>query len=282
MNQNYLNKDATAGKTVVKSLKYLTSPFARAGKEVKRRFMEPTLVGKYSKKGVLEPESSLTAMALRPLGKERSKKVAEKLTTGPLSLDERLGRVITGNIPKHKKPGFLKGLFTRKEHVPIHKGSKIKKEVYFPSFLGPWTKGVAIATPFVMAHQVEKLLNKKGGKDMSEKIFIKKDLLEKTASLIEKVGEERDKYKSELNEIKKHNELRKQAEELAFSMISKGLIPQFASHGEYAEKIAGLMKEDLAIAKKAIELNNKDLGKLGEISNVRGRGGNALEEFILS
>jgi hypothetical protein len=54
------------------------------------------------------------------------------------------------------------------------------------------------------------------------------------------------------------------AVKLAFSMVERGKIPPFESHGEFEEKVASLLEKDLRVVEEALEMDAPmaDFGKI--------------------
>ena len=251
-----------------------------------KRITAPTMAGKIYR----DPSKAVPPFMLHPLKWVLPKKAGDKLfstvTRVPMEIDERLGRLIIGDIKGVKPKRFIKKIFTRTENVPFKNSNPNKPKKYtkhyVPSVMGPVKATAAVTTPILASMKISEILdkNKAGGQGMDNKVLVDKNLINKTASAIDKVAAERDGLREKIVEIEKTASIRKKAEELAFRMVNKGMCPQFETYEDFQEKVASIMTEDIAVTEKALEMTPK-LAELGQVSNVRGRGGNSFEEFVL-
>jgi hypothetical protein len=169
-----------------------------------------------------------------------------------------------------KIPG-MRGLFTLKEKVPLGEG--LHKEVERASALAPLVKIRNIAVPIVAGIGIEK-----GIKDISEKIKARRTNpsgdygmmntdFQKASQAIYDVSL-REKIAStmlQLHEQNKGHEKRAQAVKLLYKQAELGLTAIPTTYGEFEQKIASLVGQDLAVLEKALELTAGDV-KLGELS----------------
>jgi hypothetical protein len=186
--------------------------------------------------------------AEKMLGKERVRNRMWKAVGAPaLRADTAVGRVL------EKTPLVGKKLFRVKEMVPWGKG--LHREVERSSALGPLTKARDIAAPIIVGAGLEKgvraMTKKKDSEDGQH-------IREKAASVM-----------LHLHQENRGHEKRADALRLLYKQVELGYgqLPQ--SFGELNEKLASLVKEDLGVLEKALELagGNLKFGELGSKDN---------------
>lgn len=226
-----------------------------------------------------------------------------------LAADTAAGNVL-GKIPG------AKGVFTAKEKVPWAKG--LHKEVERSSALAPVTKLRDTAEPIIVGIGLEKgveklreagekghprqtqqgqtqaptpqgkqqgtqkaptpqgkqqkaLPQRQGPQPMSEKAASERDdrqLREKVASKMLQLHEENKGHKKRAHAVR-----------LLYKQAELGLIEVPHSYGEFEEKVAGLINQDLDVFEKALELTGGQV-KLGELApNTEPTQRNADEKF---
>jgi hypothetical protein len=186
--------------------------------------------------------------AEKMLGKERVRNRMWKAVGAPaLRADTAVGKVL------EKTPLIGKKLFRVKEMVPWGKG--LHREVERSSALGPLTKARDIAAPIIVGAGLEK-----GVRAMTKKKDSEGDqhIREKVASVM-----------LHLHQENRGHEKRADALRLLYKQVELGYgqLPQ--SFGELNEKLASLVKEDLGVLEKALELagGNLKFGELGSKDN---------------
>ena len=191
--------------------------------------------------------------AEKALGKERVRNRMWKAVGAPaLRADTAIGRVL------EKTPLIGKKLFRVKEQVPWGKG--LHREVERSSALGPLTKARDIAAPIIVGAGLEKGVRAMTKKKDSEGDKPKDDqhIREKVASVM-----------LHLHQENRGHEKRADALRLLYKQVELGYgqLPQ--SFGELNEKLASLVKEDLGVLEKALELagGNLKFGELGSKDN---------------
>ncbi|MCJ7520615.1 MAG: hypothetical protein MUP21_00085 [Dehalococcoidia bacterium] len=204
--------------------------------------------------------------AEKALGKERVRNRMWKAVGAPaLRADTAIGRVL------EKTPLIGKKLFRVKEQVPWGKG--LHREVERSSALGPLTKARDIAAPIIVGAGLETGVRAMTKKKDSEGDQPKDDqhIREKVASVM-----------LHLHEENRGHEKRADALRLLYKQVELGYgqLPQ--SFGELNEKLAALVKEDLGVLEKALELAGGNL-KFGELgSKDHSAAGSAAEKFQAS
>jgi hypothetical protein len=184
----------------------------------------------------------------KAFGKGRVRDKMWKAVGAPaLRADTAVGKVL------EKTPFVGKKLFRVKEQVPWGKG--LHRDVERSSALGPLTKARDIAAPIIVGVGLEK-----GIKAMSKKKNSEDDqhTREKVASVM-----------LHLHQENRGHEKRADALRLLYKQVELGYgqLPQ--SFGELNEKLASLVKEDLGVLEKALELagGNLKFGELGSKDN---------------
>lgn len=160
-----------------------------------------------------------------------------------LYIDTQIGKVL-------QKLPFGKTLFTSKEKIPIAKG--LEREVSRASATAPFGKVRDVAETLAIGVGLEKgiqALTKRPEEDQE----MPQALREKVASAMLQIHEENKGHKKRAHAVKL---LYKQAE------MGMERLPQ--SYGEFEEKLASLLNQDLVVLEKALELNGGSL-KLGEL-----------------
>lgn len=189
-------------------------------------------------------------------GKEKVRDAAWKYVGKPsLTADIAAGSAIA------KVPG-LKGLFTISEKIPV--GDKgLYQEIKRHSALAPLTKAKGIIAPIATAVALEKgidkgvqyVKDKRQLDNMSKKAMEEKDLLTKAASIMHS-----------LHEDNKMHEKKAAAMQLLYKQAELGLADLPRSYNELQEKLGQLIKEDLSVYEKALDLAHGHM-KIGELQD---------------
>ena len=132
----------------------------------------------------------------------------------------------------------------------------------------PAAKAGKIVMPILGTFKAEELL-RKAGDNMSDKTITKADL-EKTAQMIES-----------LHGQNKTFEKRAKATELLYKQAELGLGSFPKNYGEYQEKVAELMDEDLKVVEEAMKLasSKDDTNSFGSLNKGQMKTANAHESF---
>lgn len=217
------------------------------------------------------PESFLAAVPMmaagKLLGKKRVNDAAWKYVSGPaLAADTAVGNVLS------KIPVVGKRLFKQKEQ--IHWGKDLHKTVERASATAPLVKLRHFAVPIVAGVGMEKAVGsvlKKGpqgsSNPSSEGDNMNNSEIQKMASHL---GDShlREKVAStmlRLNEANKEHEKRAQATKFLYKKAEMGLEALPPTYEAFQEKIASLIRQDLTVLEKALELAAGDV-KIGELS----------------
>ena len=247
-----------------------------------------------TKQYIEHPDAPFFAGLLMPT---KAKTAYTKVTR---HIDEKLGELVSNPFKK-------KGIFIKKEMVPDPVDSGKYLEHTYSSISAPVGKVSKIAAPILGSLYVaDKLENmkktkeadklgmtleqyeqysdsmekessiKEGHMDQKDSILVPRKELEKTAAALKMVKQIKDKS----DNLEKTAKLQERAEKVAFTMVEMGAIPAFKSYDQFHEKVASLMKEDLDVVEKALQINTQQLASLGKLSN-RSVGNNALEAFVM-
>lgn len=223
------------------------------------------------------PDSLLATPAIwaaeKLLGKGKVDDALWKYVSKPaLMADIGAGHVLS------KIPLVGKKLFRTTEKLPW--GDKLHKDVERASALAPLTKLRDVSEPFIIGYGLEKGLEKvrdfrhtRGQnpmeKDASAEVgMADRQLREKVASAM-----------LHLHSENKGHRKRAHATRLLYRQVEMGLSEMPRSFGEFEEKLATLINQDLVIVEKALELTGGTT-KLGEVAaRLDSRTLNASEEF---
>jgi hypothetical protein len=72
---------------------------------------------------------------------------------------------------------------------------------------------------------------------------------------------------------------RTDAEKLAFSMVERGKITSFQTHGEFQEKVAELMQKDLRVVEEALDMD-ASMADFGKVAAEGGQSDDAHSAFF--
>ena len=185
-------------------------------------------------------------IANRVLGPKKFKKFLFKYLHEPVrKADAVLGKVAE-DISRHTTP--LDKMFIQKEMVPM--GKTWHREIERPSILAPVTKVRDIAVPIVIGLESEKLLRKHH--DMKDQELRK----QAAAKMLQ------------LHEENKQHEKRAWAIRLIYKQAESGIFPVPRTFSELQEKVASLMKEDLNVMEKAMEMSQSvTFQKMGSLDS---------------
>lgn len=197
-------------------------------------------------------------------GKKKVHDTAWKYVNGPaLRADTAAGGVLA------KIPGIGKSLFHVKEKV--HVGNGMYQEVTRPSALGPLNKSMAFAQPLILAHGVNQAME--GVKKMRSGT---NDSQKKDSHLREKVAS----VMLHLQDVNREHEKRAHALKVLYKQAELGYVRMPQNYEEIEEKLASLVKEDLVVLEKALELagGSEKLGELGSLDH-KSSGRSPVEQF---
>jgi len=202
--------------------------------------------------------------AEKVVGKAKVSKAVWKHVHGPaLRADMAAGEVLS------KIPLVGKTLFTQKDVVPISK--TMHREVKRYSALAPLTKTVGVATPLIVAYQLDK-----GFRAVTNKSPHKEESQMKDSHLREKVAS----VMLHLQDVNKEHEKRAHALKVLYKQAELGYVRMPQNYEEIEEKLASLVKEDLVVLEKALELagGSEKLGELGSLDH-KSSGRSPVEQF---
>jgi hypothetical protein len=169
-----------------------------------------------------------------------------------------------------KTPVVGKHLFRTKEMIPWKDG--LHKEVTRSSALAPLTKARDIAEPIIVGVGLEKgMKHLTKSKDQSDESSAQdQNLREKVASVM-----------LQLHRKNREHEKRAHAERVFWKQVERGIEQPPESYGELQQKLASLVKEDLTVLEKAVELagGQMKLGELDRTSRDAAQGLSPSEKF---
>lgn len=203
--------------------------------------------------------------AEKMLGKDRVRSALWRYVGGPaLRADTAVGNVLS------KTPLVGKRLFKVKEQIPWR--GKLHREVERSSALGPLTKARDIAEPIIVGVGLEKGMKhlSKGLSQGNPSSTQDQQLREKVASVM-----------LQLHEKNREHEKRAHAERVYFKQVECGLEQPPESYSELQQKLASLVKEDLDVLEKAVELagGHMKIGELDDSSRDSDQAENPSEKF---
>jgi len=172
-------------------------------------------------------------IANRLVGKRKFQKAMFKYMHESIrKVDAVLGQM-AGDVAKKITP-FDK-VFVQKELVPM--GGGWHKQIERPSAVAPLGKVRDLAVPLVVGLESEKLLRKH--QEMKDQ-----ELRKKAAAKM-----------LQLHEENKQHEKRARAIRLIYKQAEAGFSPIPRTYSELQEKVASLLKEDLNVMEKAVEMS---------------------------
>lgn len=186
------------------------------------------------------------------LGRERVRGGLWKYVSGPaLKADTAAGNFLS------RTPLIGKRLFRVKEKIPWR--GRLHREIERSSALGPLTKARDIAAPLAIGVGLEKGMKQltKSAPQSSESSSRDQHLREKVASVM-----------LQLHQKNREHEKRAHAERVFWKQVERGIEQPPESYSELQLKLASLVKEDLKVLEKAVELAGGQL-KLGELDQSR-------------
>lgn len=226
-------------------------------------------------------------------GKGKTSKATWKYLQRPiLEADTAAGNVAKDVASTVMPKSWAKSLFTTKEQVPT--SSKRLLEIERPSLVAPAGHVSAVATPIIVANQlnkgVDKLQKAKSERDQVEaskerereklRGLIQGKAFKKVASAltgrVQSVMDgpmDKEQLKKaasamlQLHRENKKHEKRAHAERVLFKMAEAGFTELPKNFGEFEQKLASLMNQDLAVLEKALELSGGTL-KFGELDTT--------------
>lgn len=91
-----------------------------------------------------------------------------------------------------------------------------------------------------------------------------------TVEMIKEAGQRLEKEHTARKTLEKQAAFRSKAEQLAFRQVESGYCAPFRSFEEFEEKVASLLKEDLEVVEKAMDLGIGNQLGVGNLATDRG------------
>lgn len=113
---------------------------------------------------------------------------------------------------------------------------------------------------------------------MNNKKEVSVEQVKLAGQLLKREHEARLQIEKEASDLK----LEKRAMKVAFREVELGLSQPFKTHGEFMDKVANLVKEDLDVIEKALERGYGHPSQQGELAEDSGKIMNSFQRWVLN